>query len=81
MTVNSDYDQWLAFAREAVTTALADLSSGEPKRTARDLAVRVDDLNRAWDELTDCLMRQRDVRDAEIRRLLDEIAELNKLRR
>jgi hypothetical protein len=33
---------------------------------------------KAWDELTNCLIRQREERDEQIRRLIDELAEAKK---
>lgn len=54
-----DYDALLNHAKRAVTEAIADLARDKPRLTIQDLATRIDDLNRAWDELTDALVRQR----------------------
>ena len=62
-----NYDQELRSAKSEVTRALMD-SAG---RT-------VDDLNKAWDNLTDALVRQREERNLQILRLLDELSEAKK---
>lgn len=70
-----NYDQRLRWAKDAVTTMICNLQAPDTKWTLMDLARSVDDLNKAWDELTDCLVRQRTERDAQILRLIDELAE------
>jgi len=72
--VSYDSDVWRA--KERVTECLL----GKPELVAHvaDLANAVDDLNKAWDALSDCLVRQVEARDVEIRSLLNKIAELNK---
>lgn len=42
------------------------------------MAQALDSLNKAWDELTDALVRQRDERDKQIARLMNELAEAKK---
>lgn len=72
------YDARLRAAKDAVTSMLCNLASKDTKFTLLDLGRTVDDLNKAWDELTDCLVRQRTERDAQIRRLIDDLAESRK---
>jgi hypothetical protein len=72
------YDRNLSDAKHAATTMLCELVKTETRFTIMDMAGKVDDLNKAWDELTDHLVRQRDARDATISHLLDQIAHLKK---
>ena len=72
-----NYDRAVADAKEGATTALLELSEGQDRhRMARAL----DNLNCAWDELTDALVRQRKARDDTIAYLHGKIAELEKQR-
>jgi hypothetical protein len=71
-----DYDGALLAAKHRMTKVLC--REGGPDRS--EIATAIDELNAAWDELTDCLVRQVEARDAEIRSLLNKIAELNKKR-
>lgn len=73
-----DYDRLLRGAKDAVTEMLCNLQSKDTRFTTMDLACRIDDLNKAWAELTDCLVRQRNERDEQIRRLIDALAEARK---
>jgi len=66
-------------------TNIRDVISGiigqdERKRSLaiERLPAAVDALNKAWDELTDCLVRQRDTRGEELLSVLDELAEARK---
>ena len=43
-----------------------------------EIANTVDALNKAWDELTDALVRQRAERDRQILSLIDQLAEAKK---
>ena len=70
------YDHALRHAKDRATSALLRVDSKDPAR--EDLAIALDDLNRAWDALTDCLVRQRSERDAQILRLIDQLAEARK---
>lgn len=69
------YDDALFAAKHRMTKVLC---REVPDRN--EIATAIDELNAAWDELTDCLVRQVEARDTEIRALLNKIAELNKTR-
>lgn len=72
----SNYDTQLRGAKDAVTNTLLKLISKDPGPwTLQDLAARIDDLNKAWDELTDALVRQRETRDRFISELVNRLAE------
>jgi hypothetical protein len=74
-----DYELRLQHAKTAVTNAVMRAVSKDPPPDAvMTLAGAIDDLNKAWDNLTDCLCRQRDFRDQEISRLMSELAEAKK---
>jgi hypothetical protein len=82
----SDYDRDLMIAKRQLMTNISRLSAavaeGKNVTSAMDeLSQSIDDLNKSWDELTDALVRQRTVRNEEILKLLDLIAELTKERR
>ena len=78
----SDYDRALSDCKHAVTQlicrAISDLHQHDEKGALDQLASGVDNLNGAWDALTDALVRQRDERDHQIRRLINELAERRK---
>jgi hypothetical protein len=79
----SNYDEGVFRAREEMTKLLVVLVSGDTRK--RDYAIEqlpdaVECLNRAWDELTNCLVRQRRERDEQISRLMSELAEAKKPR-
>jgi hypothetical protein len=74
------YDRRLSDAKQAVITMLCNLQDPNTKFTHMDLARTIEDLNKAWDELTDALVRQRDERGAEVLRLLDQLAESKRIR-
>lgn len=67
------YDRALWDAKDRCTKALL----GKPF-DAMEMAGALDSLNKCWDELTDCLMRQRKERDDQILRLINELAEAKK---
>jgi hypothetical protein len=71
----SRYDVRMSDAKQAVTKALCGLAAGNPGLDVGGLATAIDNLNRAWDQLTDALVRQRDERDEQIGRLMNEVAE------
>lgn len=75
------YDRELANAKGAVTKQIIYLERSihaqEPCNTS-DLAAAIDDCNRKWDALTDCLVRQREEYAERINALIFEIAELKK---
>lgn len=73
-----NYDQQLSWAKQAVVEAIAAMSTDKPRITVMDLASRIDDLNKAWDELTDALLRQKRVRDLTIAELHNQLAEHQK---
>ena len=72
------YDQDVHNAKQAVTDELLRFQRANPGTNAESLAMATDRLNKAWDALTDCLVRQRKERDAQILRLVDELAEAKK---
>lgn len=76
------YESQLHAAKDAVTDMLHRLvakEAGTPcNYSVVDLATRIENLNKAWDELTDHLVRQRSARDETIDYLHNRIAELTK---
>jgi hypothetical protein len=75
--VSRNYDRNLSWAKENVTKMICRLASKEGC-DPMDVSAAVNDLNKAWDELTDCLVRQREERDRQILSLIDELAEAKK---
>lgn len=73
-----NYDRELGDAKAAATRALCAVVSGKNPDAVDHMATALDDLNKAWDALTDCLVRQREERDEQICRLIDELAEAKK---
>lgn len=80
-----NYDLLLSDAKANATKAVVNLvkngRDGKPlcdADAASWAATAMDDLNKAWDQLTDALVRQRTERDDQIRRLIDELAERRK---
>ncbi len=73
-----NWDLRVSDAKSHVTTMLC--RTVEDPRLIHDLAGAIDNLNKAWDELTDALVRQREERDRVIRRLIDELAERKEAR-
>jgi hypothetical protein len=69
----ADYDGRLFAAKQVVIKALCR-SPVDPV----EIGSAIDDLNKAWDALTDCLVRQVRTRDEQIRRLMNEMSELTK---
>lgn len=68
----SGLDRAVWDAKMRATKALCGL----PDCDGRDeMASAIDGLNKAWEALTDALVRQRDERGAEVLRLLDALAE------
>ncbi len=63
---------------QAKQQALRALCSNGGKPNAEELATVLDDLNKAWGALTDCLVRQRRERDKYFSQLLSDLAEANK---
>lgn len=72
----SGYQDRVNDCKSAVTKQICQIAAGHGD--IMDLASYIDNLNKAWDELTDCLVRQRDTRDAQIFRLMNELAEAKK---
>ncbi len=70
------YDQRLFDAKTVMTRAVLALVSKNVD--VDDLTHAADALDRAWDAVADTLNRRIDVRDSEIRSLLNQIAELRK---
>jgi hypothetical protein len=76
-----NYDSQLFDAKHAVTLAVCRATRDPSGDALPHLASAIDTLNEKWDELTDCLVRQRQERDEQIRRLIDELAEAKKGKR
>lgn len=77
----SNYSRHVGEAKARVTDAICMIVSSDEKKHQRGIELlpgAVDDLNKAWDELTDCLVRQRDARGIEVMSLLDQLAEARK---
>lgn len=81
----SNYDLRVSDAKAAATRAVANLAKND--RQGKPLcdgdamqwvATAVDDLNKAWDALTDALVRQRDECGEQVVRLIHELAEAKK---
>jgi hypothetical protein len=77
-----NYDLMLSDAKAALLEAVAHLGRNDRQNkplcdgeAERQVACAVDELNKAWDRLTDALIRQRDERDRQIVRLINELAE------
>jgi hypothetical protein len=66
------YDLRLSDAKQRVTRVLCS-NGGNPD--IADIASAIDELNKAWDELTDALCRQREERDKLITSLLNQLSE------
>lgn len=77
--MSANYDRQLWGAKAHAIQVLCQLhNSKQFPDAATHMATAIDDLNKAWDELTDCLIRQRDERDMKILALIDELAESRK---
>ncbi len=77
----SNYDRHVSDAKMRVTEVICMVVSSDEKKHERGIELlpgAVDDLNKAWDALTDCLVRQRIARGDEVLRLLDQLAEAKK---
>ena len=70
MKLKIDYDRDLINAKSRVTKLFCT-----PNVDPIDMAGAVEDLNKSWDNLTDCLVRQRVVRDRVIQDLMGQLAE------
>lgn len=69
----SDYDRAVREAKDRVTNALCRMDVPD-----HDVAKAVEDLNAAWDELADALVRQREVMRETIDNLHHRLAEMKK---
>jgi hypothetical protein len=77
----TDYDRYVSDAKHQVTQLLCSVVSDDERKHrfgVEQLPGAIDGLNKAWDELTDCLVRQVAERDREIRSLLNQLAEAKK---
>jgi hypothetical protein len=77
----SDYDRRVSDAKQEVTRLICSIVSSDEKKHeygVENLPGAIDNLNKAWDALTDCLVRQRTERDREIVSLLNQLAEAKK---
>lgn len=70
-----NYDLRVSDAKRAVTAALCRQTKGGD---LSELASSIDELNKAWDSLTDALVRQRDERGEQVLRLMNDLAEAKK---
>lgn len=73
-----NYDANLSAAKHRATSELVKIQRDYVNADLHGMAGAIDDLNKAWDELTDCLVRQREERDRQILKLIDELAEAKK---
>jgi hypothetical protein len=70
------YERAVSDARAAALKAVVNLGKLKVDENALMWVTgALDTLNKAWDQLTDALVRQRDERDDQIRRLINELAE------
>ncbi len=77
----SDYDQRVFSAKNEITQLICSLVSDDERKhrfAVEMLPGAIDNLNKAWDDLTNCLVRQRIERGDEVLRLLDKLAEAKK---
>lgn len=71
-----NWDRRVSDAKHEATVALCKFVRDSKGSVDTDgLARAIDELNKAWDGLTDVLVRQRKERDRVIRHLIDELAE------
>ena len=73
-----NYDSAVSWAKEHATKTLLRIDREKEKFNSMDMAQALDDLNKAWDALTDCLVRQKEERDELITKLINELAEAKK---
>lgn len=71
-----NYDQMVHDCKDAVTKEFVAVATD--KGDVMRLGSLIESLNKAWDALTDHLVRQREARDRTISHLHNEIAELKK---
>ncbi len=76
-----DYDLRVSDAKRYATQCVCRLSDPKSADAATNMAAALDDLNVAWDALTDCLVRQRDELGKQVLRLIHELAEAKRPRR
>ena len=69
-------DQMVHACKDEVTRLICEAVKKDSRVGVEQIAQAVDNLNKAWDALTDHLVRQRAARDATISHLHNEIAEL-----
>lgn len=73
-----NYDLMLSDCKRALTAELFRFQRDNPKVDMGQLPHFIDELNNAWDKLTDCLVRHRSERDRMIHKLINELAEAKK---
>lgn len=71
----TDYDGYLSAARRSSMTYMDKAAENLTQDTFRTYVNSVGEEMKAWDQLTDALVRQRKERDEQISRLLNELAE------
>jgi hypothetical protein len=72
------YDLRLSDAKRAALSACCRLNDPKDHNAVPHMAQSLDDLNAAWDALTDCLVRQRSELEGQVLRLIHELAEAKK---
>lgn len=72
------YDRAVWDAKERISKTLCDLQLDPPRARAVDVAQDVDNLNKAWDELSNALVREKKVMRDTIDYLHRELAEARK---
>ena len=70
----SDYELQVRWAKDHVGKLILQMCGKNPL-TPEEMSQAVGDLNKAWDALTDALVRQREEREKCIRHLLNQLAE------
>jgi hypothetical protein len=74
----SNYDLRVSDAKRAVISCVCRLNDPKDHNAVPHMESAVDDLNAAWDALTDALVRQRDELGEQVLRLINELAEAKK---
>lgn len=74
-------DTQLFDARQRATQELCRVQRENPKIDIDNLASAMDELHKAWDALTDALIAQREERDRIIMSLMNDLAELRRVKK
>lgn len=73
-------DSRLFDAKQRMTQSLVLFTRNNPTCDCHEVACSVDELNNAWDKLTDALVAQREERDRIIADLINQLAEVKQKR-